>query len=143
MGAVKPVRQLYGSPTALTAKPNASRQKQIPTAKPKLFCFCCEVFGFAVTFKFCHEIFCFCREVFGFPVRYFTGTNNGFPFLDILGYLKNTHKNPKFGKVRQVPTREFPTKFPDWDWSHAQFRRRASAVPNIIVIWFDCSTAGK
>ena len=24
-----------------------------------------------------------------------TGKNNGFPFLDILGYLKNTHKNPK------------------------------------------------
>ena len=40
-------------------------------------------------------------------------------FLDILGYLKNTHKNPKFGKVRQVPTREFPTKFPDWDFSHS------------------------
>ena len=32
-----------------------------------------------------------------------TGKNNGFPFLDILGYLKNTHKNPKFGRVRQVP----------------------------------------
>ena len=44
-----------------------------------------------------------------------TGKNNGFPFWDILGYLKNTHKNAKFGKVRQVPTREFPTKFPDWD----------------------------
>ena len=29
-----------------------------------------------------------------------------FPFLDILGYLKNTHKNSKFGRVRQVPTRE-------------------------------------
>ena len=49
----------------------------------------------------------------------FTGKNNGFPFLDILGYLKNTHKNPKFGKVRQVPIREFPTKFPDWDLSHS------------------------
>ena len=48
-----------------------------------------------------------------------TGKNNGFPFLDILGYLKNTHKNPKFGKVRQVPTREFPTKFPDWNLSHS------------------------
>ena len=23
--------------------------------------------------------------------------------MDILGYLKNTHKNPKFDKVRQVP----------------------------------------
>ena len=44
---------------------------------------------------------------------FITGKNNVFPFLDILGYLKNTHKNPKFGKVRQVPTREFPTKFPN------------------------------
>ena len=44
---------------------------------------------------------------------------NVFPFFDILGYLKNTHKNPKFGKVRQVPTMEFPTKFPDWDLSHS------------------------
>ena len=49
----------------------------------------------------------------------YTGKNKGFPFLDILGYLKNTHKNPKFGKVRQVTTREFPTKFPDWDLSHS------------------------
>ena len=48
-----------------------------------------------------------------------TGKNNGFPFLDILGYLKNTHKNPKFGKKRQVPTREFPIEFPDWDLSHS------------------------
>ena len=48
-----------------------------------------------------------------------TGKNNGFPLSDILGYLKNTHKNPKFGKVRQVPIREFPTKFPDWDLSHS------------------------
>ena len=31
-----------------------------------------------------------------------TGKNNRFPFLDILGYLKNTHKNPKFGRVRQI-----------------------------------------
>ena len=43
--------------------------------------------------------------------RVITGKNNGFPFLDILGYLKNTPKNPKFGNVRQVPIREFPTKF--------------------------------
>ena len=47
-------------------------------------------------------------------VRAFTGKNNGFPFLDM-----NTHKNPKFDKVRQVPTRGFPTKFPDWDFSHS------------------------
>ena len=64
--------------------PNTSRQKQIPTAKPKLFCFCCEVFGFAVRyfvfavrllvlpwgFWFCREVFCFCREVFGFAVKF-------------------------------------------------------------------------
>ena len=48
-----------------------------------------------------------------------TGENNGIPILDILGYLKNTHKNPKFGRVRQIPIREFPTKFPNWDLSHS------------------------
>ena len=42
----------------------------------------------------------------------FTGKNNRFPFSDILGYLKNTHKNPKFGRVRQVPTRELHWEFP-------------------------------
>ena len=50
---------------------------------------------------------------------YNTGKNNGFPILDILGYLKNTHKNPKFGRVGQIPIREFPTKFPNWDLSHS------------------------
>ena len=48
-----------------------------------------------------------------------TGKNNGFPILDIFGYLKNTHKNPKFGRVRQIPIREFPTKIPNWDFSHS------------------------
>ena len=47
-----------------------------------------------------------------------TGKNNGFPFLDILGYLKNTHKNPKFGRVRQVPIWELSWEFPGWDLSH-------------------------
>ena len=50
---------------------------------------------------------------------YVMGKNNRFPFLDILGYLKNTHNNAKFGKVRQVQTREFPTKLPGWDLSHS------------------------
>ena len=48
----------------------------------------------------------------------YTGKNNRFPFLDILGYLKNTHKNTKFGRVRQVPIRELGWEFPDWDLSH-------------------------
>ena len=52
------------------------------------------------------------------PLSGFTGKNNGFPFLDILGYLKNTHKNPKFGRVRQIPIRELGWEFPDWDLSH-------------------------
>ena len=47
-----------------------------------------------------------------------TGKNNGFKFLDILGYLKNTHKNPKFGRVRQVPIRELGWEFAGWDLSH-------------------------
>ena len=53
------------------------------------------------------------------PIPLHTGKNNGFPILDILGYLKNTPKNPKFGEVRQIPIREFPTKFPNWDLSHS------------------------
>ena len=38
--------------------------------------------------------------------------------MDILGYLKNTHKNPKFGKVRQIPIRELGWESPAWDLSH-------------------------
>ena len=44
--------------------------------------------------------------------RNHTGKNNRFPFLDIFGYLKNTHKNPKFGRVRQVSIRELGWEFP-------------------------------
>ena len=44
--------------------------------------------------------------------------NNRFPFLDILGYLKHTHKNPKFGRVRQAPIRELGWEFPGVDLSH-------------------------
>ena len=49
----------------------------------------------------------------------YTGKNNKFPILDILGYLKNTHKNPKLGRVRQVPIWEIGWEFPDWDLSHS------------------------
>ena len=46
--------------------------------------------------------FYFLKLILLFSVKN-TGKNNRFPFLDILGYLKNTHKNPKFGRVRQFP----------------------------------------
>ena len=36
-----------------------------------------------------------------FPIT--TGKNNRFPFLDILGYLKNTHKNPNQGTWLGIP----------------------------------------
>ena len=39
----------HANPNTSQQKPNTSRQKQIPTAKPKLFCVCREVSGFAVT----------------------------------------------------------------------------------------------
>ena len=45
-------KDLTAKPNTSQQKPNTSRQKQIPTAKPKLFCFCREVFGFAVRFLF-------------------------------------------------------------------------------------------
>ena len=48
----------------------------------------------------------------------YTGKNSGFPFLDILGYFKNTLKNPKSGRVRQVPIWELSWEFPGWDLSH-------------------------
>ena len=53
------------------------------------------------------------------PVCFITGKNNGFPFLDIVGYLKNIPtKNPKFGRVTQIPIWELGWEFPDWDLSH-------------------------
>ena len=47
------------------------------------------------------------------------GLIHGGAYFRNLRYVENTQKNPKFGKVRQVPTREFPTKFPGWDLSHS------------------------
>ena len=49
-------KDLTAKPNTSQQKPNTSRQKQIPTAKPKLFCFCCEVFGFAVRYYFIQDV---------------------------------------------------------------------------------------
>ena len=66
-----------------------------------------------------------------------TGKNNRFPFLDIFGYLKNTHKNPKFGKVRQVPTREFPTKFSLFQiWDFCGFSLNTQKYPKMGIRYF-------
>ena len=51
-------------------------------------------------------------------VTIFTGKNNRFLFLAILGYLKNIRKTLRFGRGRQVPIRELVWEFPGWDLSH-------------------------
>ena len=69
--------KLHGKTKYFTAKSKYLTAKAIPTAKPKLFCFCCEVFGFAVRFLvlpwgilFLPWGFWFCRDVFVFAVRF-------------------------------------------------------------------------
>ena len=52
-----------------------------------------------------------------------TGKNNRSPVLDILGYLKYTHKNHKFGRVRQVPTKFLGWEFPGWDLACLSFAK--------------------
>ena len=61
-------KDLTAKPNTSQQKPNTSWQKQILTAKPKLLCFCCEVFVFAMRFLVLPWCFCFCREVFGFAM---------------------------------------------------------------------------
>ena len=67
-----------------------------------------------------------CDACMRFYLATYTGQNNGLPFLDILGYLKNTHKNTKFGKVRQVPIRELGREFPGWI---------CLTLPNLGFLW--------
>ena len=42
----------------------------------------------------------------------FTGKNNGFPFLDILGYLKNTHKKSQIWQSETSPNQGIPNQVP-------------------------------
>ena len=44
-------------------------------------------------------------------------TDNISHFWIFQGIQKNTHENPKFGRVRQVPTRELGWELPGWDSS--------------------------
>ena len=53
--------------------------------------------------------------------------------LDILGYLKNTHKNPKFGRVRQVPIREL--SWEDWDLVGNFLVGTCLTLPNLGFLW--------
>ena len=41
-----------------------------------------------------------------------TGKNNGFPFLDILGYLKNTPINPQIWQSETSPNQGIPNQVP-------------------------------
>ena len=55
-----------------------------------------------------------------------TGKNNGFPILEIFGYLKNIHKNPKFGRVRQVPI---------WELGWDSLIGICLTLPNLEFLW--------
>ena len=57
----------------------------------------------------------FITFVFHFSWVY-TGKNNGFPFLDILGYLKNTHKNPNQGTWLGIPWLGLVSLCQIWDF---------------------------
>ena len=45
-------------------------------------------------------------------LNHFTGKNNGFPFLDILGYLKNTHKKSQIWQSEISPDQGIPNEVP-------------------------------
>ena len=57
----------------------------------------------------------FITFVFHFSWVY-TGKNNGFPCLDILGYLKNTHKNPNQGTWLGIPWLGLVSLYQIWDF---------------------------
>ena len=85
-----------------------------------------------------HMLFYITCVMFCYITYVITGKNNQFPFLDILGYLKKTHKSPKFGRVRQVPTRVFPTKFPGWDlsWDFCGYSLNTPKYPKVGIGYF-------
>ena len=84
-------KDLTAKPNTSHQKPNTSRQKQIPTAKPKLFCFCCEAFGW-----------------FGFAVRFLVLPWQLWATIKVLcavdNYLMGNYK--KYGSMIVKRTRE-------------------------------------
>ena len=62
-----------------------------------------------------------------------------------IGYLKNTHKNPKFGRGRQVLTRELGWEFPGWDfvslcqiWDFYRYSLNVLKYPIWQSVFFFC-----
>ena len=47
------------------------------------------------------------------------GKKNNSQFWILKGIRRIPTKIPRFGRVRQIPIREFPTKFLNWDLSHS------------------------
>ena len=65
--------------------------------------------------------------------------------MDILGHLKNTYKNPKFGKVRQSPNQGIPNQVPwlglvylfqIWDFCGYSLNTLFFPVSGIILNFF-------
>ena len=64
-------------------------------------------------------IFTICEkkyEIVACIINVYTGKNNRFPFLDILGYLKNTHKNPNQGTWLGIPWLGLVSLCQIWDF---------------------------
>ena len=60
-----------------------------------------------------------------------------------IGYLKNTQKNPKFGRGRQVLTRELGWEFPGWDfvslcqiWDFYRYSLNVLKYPIMAISFF-------
>ena len=51
-------------------------------------------------------------QIFIFVVFSCTGKNNGFPILDVLGYLQKTHKNPQIWESETNPNQGIPNQVP-------------------------------
>ena len=60
--------------------------------------------------------------------------NNRFPFLDILGYLKNTHKNPNQGTWLGIPWLGLVSLCQIWDFYG--YSLNTQKYPKIVIRYF-------